>query len=55
MKRFLRSLLLAGAICWMPAVALAEKPLVLDVWPGKVPGEVSDRKQQDCVSWVKKA
>jgi acetyl esterase/lipase len=39
MRRFRIALALACAVCLTAAAAAADKPLVLDVWPGKAPGE----------------
>src|SRR6266566_7004765 len=39
MKWFLRGVMLAGTVGWATVAAAADKPLVLDVWPGIVPGE----------------
>src|SRR5262245_11147514 len=39
MRRVLLALVLAGAVCCARPVAAADKPLVVDLWPGQPPGE----------------
>jgi acetyl esterase/lipase len=39
MRRALLVLMLAGVVCWDRPAAAADKPLVVDVWPGKAPGD----------------
>ena len=50
MKWFLRGVMLAGTVGWATVAAAADKPLVLDVWPGMVPGEtkpIAEEKMLD--------
>lgn len=39
MRRVLLALMLAGALCFGRPAAAADKPLVVDLWPGQPPGE----------------
>ena len=42
MKRLVTQLALAALLAASPSAFAADKPLVLDLWPGKAPGETAD-------------